>query len=67
MSYDIKSFRKVKHKEKDYQSFCRMCSFGDSDTKMSIVTKARKHALETEHTVDVYTESWAEFTSHVKD
>lgn len=65
MPYDIKTFRCVKHSEKEVTAYCRHCRFSlDSVKDKNVVQKAREHALNTGHTVDVYRQSWIEYTCH---
>jgi len=62
-TYDIKSFRTVKHGIEDINAYCRHCdkSFHGKSADRS----ARYHARKKLHTVDVYREHWIEYTSYV--
>lgn len=65
MSYDITHFRNVRHGLEDETAHCRMCDWNDDG--IGAAKKARIHAKQTLHTVDVYREHWTELTSHVSD
>lgn len=64
MSYDITAFRTTKHGLSDVNAYCRQCGWISNDTNTR--EKARNHAKKTLHTVDVYRETWTEYTSYVK-
>ena len=59
--YDIKLFRYVKHPPEESSAYCRHCKW--QAWSKTAPTKARYHAKNTLHTVDVYIEVHKEITS----
>lgn len=68
MSYNIEKFRLVKHGTSGITAYCRMCNFSLDDCKdKSVIKRAREHAFNNKHTVDIYRETHTEYTCHQKD
>lgn len=57
--------RVIKHGIDDETCHCRICNFSDCGKNMLI--KAKRHAQQTGHTIDVYCETWKEITYYKKN
>ena len=57
--------RTIKHGIDGESCYCRICEFSDIGTK-GMFAKAGKHAQQTGHTIDIYTENWREITYYKK-
>jgi len=65
VGYDIKKFRSIKHGQSDINAHCRHCDWSCYGSKT--LGKARYHATNKLHTVDIYREHHTELTSYFKD
>ena len=60
----------IYHRMDDASAYCRICSFNMNsiDGKYTaVIAKAKEHARETGHTVDIYREHWTEITYYKKN
>ena len=69
MSYDAEAFRTIRAKRERESAYCRHCNWKTNDytEAKGVRGRAKYHAKNTLHTVDVYADMRTEYTSHVKD
>lgn len=68
MPYDIQKFRLVNCGTSGRTAYCRHCKFSLDDCKdKNVVQRAKKHAYDNKHTVDIYCEKHTQYTCYVKE